>query len=427
MKNRLLPKKVLTCLRAWTVALIVTLTAGCGGAPAPVAPAAAVPPTTLTYAFPDDVASSAAATALIKAYAAAHPEIQITPQPLPAKDYAQQLLTRIDGDAPDLFVSADTQAPTLIKRGALLDLQPSFAETLKLRPDDFQPTALNPWQRGSALYGLPTDLMPMVMFYNLDLFAASGVANPAAGWTWNDWLADAKKLTVGSGGQISRFGTALSSWGAMVWGNGGELISADGKRTMLDSPAAAAGVQFAADMVNVHHVAPPPQAAGGPDATQLFKEQKVAMVPAPSSLAASLVAVKLPFQWAIAPLPVGAVAASPLSVAGLAVSARSHHTQEALQFADWAVGPDAAALKAQIQPFAAPALRSAAARPAPIPGAESIGQSLQFGRTLPPVEQWPQIATIVNESLVPVWQGKTTAAAAYQQVTPKINALLATG
>src|SRR5439155_2364160 len=126
MRNQLLQKKVLTCLRLWTVALIVMLTAGCGGAPTPGAPAAANPPTTLTYAFPDDAANSEAANALIKAYAAAHPEIQITPQPLPAKDYAQQLLTRVDGAAPDMFVSADTQAPTLIKRGALLDLQPSL-------------------------------------------------------------------------------------------------------------------------------------------------------------------------------------------------------------------------------------------------------------------------------------------------------------
>src|SRR5947199_368203 len=83
--------------------------------------------------------------------------------------------------------------------------------------------------------------------------AAAGATNPAPGWTWSDWLADAKKLTVATGGQVSRYGTALAPWGAMVWGNGGELISADGKRSLLDSPEAAAGVQFAADMVTVHH------------------------------------------------------------------------------------------------------------------------------------------------------------------------------
>src|SRR5262249_13372569 len=153
---------------------------------------------------------------------------------------------------------------------------------------DLQPAGLAAWQRGAALYGLPADLTPMVMFYNRDLFAATGVPEPAPSWTWDDWLADAKKLTVTSNGQVSRHGTAIGNWSAMVWGNGGELVSPDGKRLLLDSPQAAAGVQFAADMINVHHVAPPPQVAGGPDPAKLFKEQKVAMLPAPSSLAGSL-------------------------------------------------------------------------------------------------------------------------------------------
>jgi multiple sugar transport system substrate-binding protein len=414
-----------TIQRICAAALVVLSAAGCAATAG--MPPAARQSLTLTYAFPDDATSSAAATALINAYTTGHPEIQITPQPLPATDYLQQLLTRIDSGPPDMFVSTDTQVPTLIKRAALLDVGPLLVNGAKLGPNDFQPTALAAWQRGAALYGLPSDMTPTVMFYNRDLFAAASAPNPARGWTWNDWLADAKKLTVVTGGQVSRYGTALAPWGAMVWGNGGELISADGKRSLLDSPAAAAGVQFAADMVTIHHVAPPPQVAGGPDAVQLFKEQKVAMLPAASGLAASLLQAKLPFQWAIAPLPVGAVAANPLSVSGLVVSAHSQHAQAALDFAAWAVGPNGNAIKAGIQPFAAPALRSATAPPAQVPGVEAIGQSIQFGRTLPLVPQWPKIATIVNESLVPVWQGKTTAAAAYQQIAPKINALLAAG
>src|SRR5262245_8051150 len=177
--------------------LATALAAGCDARPTATTAPAASQPLTLTFAFPDDAPSSAAATAWLKAYAAVRPEVKITPQPLPAQGYPDQLLGRLDAAAPDMFVSLDTQTPALLKRGALLDINP-LADDLKLKLDDFQPAGLAAWQRGPALYGLPADLTPTVMFYNRDLFATTGVAEPAPGWTWDDWLADAKKLTVTS-------------------------------------------------------------------------------------------------------------------------------------------------------------------------------------------------------------------------------------
>jgi multiple sugar transport system substrate-binding protein len=419
-------------LRACVLALLAMLGAACG-APTAVAPPTAVAlptaaqATSLTYAFPDDPASSAAAQALIEAYTKAHPGVQIVPQPLPAKDYAQQLLGRLDSNPPDLFVSLDGQAPALIERGALLDLTPMLTGDIKLKIDDFQPAAVGPWQRGDALYGLPSEITPLVMFINRDLFAANGVAVPQPNWTWDDWLADARKLTVSSAGQVTRFGTALGTWAGMVWGNGGDLISADGKRSLLASPEAAAGVQFAADMVNVHHVAPPPVLAGGPDPVQLFKEQKVAMLPAPSNVAAALTQSKLPFEWAIASFPTGKVAATSLSVTGLALSAKTENAGAALGFAAFAVGADGQAALTNIMSFSAPALRAAPARPSSVAGADMIARSVDFGRTLPAIPQWPAIAKEVNSALVPVFQGSTTAEAAYRKVGPKIDELLTTG
>jgi multiple sugar transport system substrate-binding protein len=424
VKNYLSKSRLALYLRACALALAAAVSVGCG-APSASQPSASGQPVTLTYAFPNDAASSAAATALIKAYTTARPEVTIEPLPLPAQDYAKLLLTQLDGDPPDMFVNVDAQAPALINRGAVLDLQPLLAEALKLKADDFQPGALAPWQHNGGLYGLPSDLTPAVMFYNRDLFTANGVAEPALNWTWDDWLANAQQLTAKSGDQIIRHGTAVAAWTAMVWGNGGELVSPDGKRLLLDSPEAAAGVQFAADMVNIHHVAPPPQIAGGPDPVALFKAQQVAMMPAPSSMAAGLLDAKLPFKWGIAPLPTGKVQVSPISVAALAISAKSPNTRPALDFAGWAIGPNGQAVTASILPFAAPALRAVPARPLDIFGAPAIGQSLPFGRTQPALEAWPQVAKIVNDALAPVWQGKTTAAAAYAAMTPQANALLA--
>jgi ABC-type glycerol-3-phosphate transport system substrate-binding protein len=213
----------------------------------------------------------------------------------------------------------------------------------------------------------------------------------------------------------------------MVWGNGGELVNEAGTQTLLGTPDAAAGVQFAADMVNVHKVAPPPKDAGGPDPVELFQSQSVAMMPGPSTLAGSLLTANLPFKLAIAPLPVGKVPASPLSVYGLAVNSRSQQQAAALEFAAWAAGPTGSSIKASLLPFAAPALRSAAPRPANITGEEAILQALEHGRTQPQVEAWPEVKALIDKALLPVWLGKQSAAAAYRLAEPQINALLKAG
>ena len=433
------PNSFVTFARIWALLLTAISVAGCGTAPAALPTSAAALPTSvpasnsqpiaLTFAFPDDAANSVAALAQIAAYTGAHPNVQVTAKPLPAADYARQLLDSVDTNTTDLFISTDSLMPALINRKAALDLQALLAGQSAFNPSDFEPAALAAWQRGPALYGLPADAVPQVMFYNQTLFASAGIAAPAPGWTWDDWLAKAKQLTVRSNDSntISQYGTALSTWAGMVWGNGGELLSADGTQSLLDSPAASAGVQFAADMVNLHRVAPAPKDAGGPDPVELFQGQKVAMLPGASNLSSRLLAAKLPFAWAIAPLPVGKVAVSPISVSGLAISARSPNAQAALNFATWIVGPAGSALKLNSTPFIAPALRAAPAQERQIPGEEAILQALQNGRTQPQIEAWPQVKALVDQALKPVWQGQQSVQAAYRQVTPDVNALLKAG
>ncbi|HEU5097598.1 MAG TPA: hypothetical protein VFU22_01040, partial [Roseiflexaceae bacterium] len=175
-------RSFVTMLRFGALLFAAVLAAGCGTAPAPAtpaatsalaatnppaptsAPAAQSPtaasiqsePVSLTFAFPDDANSSAAALAQIAAYTGEHPGVQVLAKPLPAGDYARQLLDSVDTNVTDidLFVSADSLMPALINRKAVLDLQTLLAGQSTLNPADFEPAALAAWQRGAALYGL---------------------------------------------------------------------------------------------------------------------------------------------------------------------------------------------------------------------------------------------------------------------------------
>ena len=107
------------------------------------------------------------------------------------------------------------------------------------------------------------------------------------GWTWEDLLATAQKLTVkDASGNVTQWGIQLpAAWttGFEYWvaAAGGSLISADGKTFtgVMDSPEVARAVQFYADLYNKYQVAPPPadmNAFGGGNSE--FANGKAAMM-----------------------------------------------------------------------------------------------------------------------------------------------------
>lgn len=387
------------------------------------APAPAAAPPTLNFAYPDDAASQAAAEGMQRAFAASNPGVTLALRPLPAAGYAEALGAQLaDDDPPDLFAHEAQQVPALRQGDALLDLAP-----LGVSVADLSPAAAEPWREGGRLLGLPQRAVPTVMFYNRALLDAEGLTIPATGWDWDSWRDAARRLTDEGEG---RYGTALSGWDGLVWGNGGEILDAARTRTLLDQPAAAAGVQFGADMVALDRSAPLPPSAGGPDPVALFRAGKLATLPAPSSLIAELQQTPPPFAWAIAPPPAGAVRATRLLVAGIGASARTPHPREAAGFISWAAGRDGLATQVAAFPFAvpprpdvAPAAMLAGAGPT---GGPFVVEALGYGRVQPFVARWPEIAAEVNQALTPVWQGRQSAASAYQQVAPSINSLLTT-
>lgn len=385
----------------------------------PTAPA----PPTLTFAFPDDGASRAAAEGMQRAFAASNPGVTLALLPLPAASYGEALGAELAAaDPPDVFAHEAQQVPALQQSGALLDLSPLGVSAAELNL-----AAVEPWRRGDQLLGLPQRAVPTVLFYNRALLDAAGLSIPAEGWDWDGWRDAARRLTDEGEG---RFGTAVLGWDGFVWGNGGEIFDAGRTRTLLDQPAAADGVQFGADMIALDRSAPLPQSAGGPDPVELFRAGKLATLPAPSSLIAELQRTPPSFAWDVAPPPAGAVRVTRLLVSGLGASARTPHPREAAGFVGWAAGQDGLATQVAAFPFAVPPRADVA--PGALLGGEGpqggrfVVDALAYGRVQPFVPRWPEIAREVNQALTPVWQGKQTAMSAYQMVAPTVNGLLTT-
>jgi multiple sugar transport system substrate-binding protein len=101
------------------------------------------------------------------------------------------------------------------------------------------------------------------MYYNKKFFREAGLQYPRDGWTWNDFLRDAQKLTVWSKGayQPTRYGFLAENWMpgwiVWIWQNGGDVLSPNGQTASgyMDSPATIQAVRFFADLEK-NHLAP---------------------------------------------------------------------------------------------------------------------------------------------------------------------------
>jgi len=189
--------------------------------------------------------------------------INITGGGLYGRDKLQTMLA--GGDAPDLMMLNTGQFEGLAARGALRAVD-DFIESDKLDTSLYWPQGLDGVKYNGKTYGLPRDLSDVMLYYNKDLFDAAGVAYPTDNWTWNDLRDAAKKLTrdKDGSGKINQWGFGLGNytwaWTGFIWGNGGDVLSADRKQCLIDQPKSVEAMKFYFGLLTDDKVSPPPGA-----------------------------------------------------------------------------------------------------------------------------------------------------------------------
>jgi len=209
------------------------------------------------------------------------------------------------GDAPDLMMLNTGQFEQLASRGALKPLD-DIIKGEKFDLNLYWPQAIAGVTYGGKMYGLPRDMSNVILYYNKDLFDKAGVAYPNNNWTWNDMAAAAKKLTVDTNkdGKVDQWGFAVNNivwvWAGFVWGNGGDILSQDRKRALLQDQNTIDALNFYFGLTK-DHVSPPPgalpeQAWSG----DWMLTQSVAMGLFGPWWRPSLVTMEKPFRWDVA-------------------------------------------------------------------------------------------------------------------------------
>lgn len=262
--------------------------------------------------------------AAIDRFNARYPNVTVTnnfTQVVNWSDYINKILSSIAaGDAPDVINIATEGVEFGLSKELFQPLTTYMEEDTGVQAlvDDIDPNLIAGFTKNGDTYLLPNNWNAMVVYYNKALFDAAGIPRPSEDWTWDEFLAIAKQLTTGSGGdKVYGFGLQTYTFAYFPWlySNGGSIATEDLSQPALDTPETIEAVQFLQDLVHKEGVAPDPS---GTEANQLFQGGKIAMTAAPANLSAILVEDPN-FQFGILPMPQNAEKRTVFGAAGFAI------------------------------------------------------------------------------------------------------------
>ncbi|MFI5386057.1 MAG: ABC transporter substrate-binding protein [Fimbriimonadales bacterium] len=174
-----------------------------------------------------------------------------------SSDYVSKIsLAYVAKAEPDVVTLDASSSALFINSGIVTDLSPLIKNDPQFHLDDFYPNVVNIGRRGEALYAIPQDFTPMVVYYNKRLFDKAGLPYPNPDWNFEQFRATAKKLTIpDEDPALQQFGFAFASWVPgwvmWIWNNGGDHLSPDGTRAVgyMDSPKTVEAVSYLEQMV----------------------------------------------------------------------------------------------------------------------------------------------------------------------------------
>lgn len=301
---------------------------------------------TIRFAFwgiPEEVAVQEEIEA---AFEASHPNIDVVLEHVSdAGAFPAAVLTQIaGGNAPDVFYLGEAVVNSFAEKGVLMDQLP-LAEASGYDFDDVWEGVKDPMGYNEGhMWAFPKDTTPYMMYYNKDLFDAAGVEYPTADWTWDDFVAKAKALTVKDGDEFLQYGFAPDTWWGpwitSIYKNGGRILTDDGKINMNTPETIEALKWYSGLMSGPDAISPDAEALAGlgQSMTDLFNSEAAAMVSGGRWV--SYFTELDTSKWGVVPFPNNGDTSSPLLFVALCMPSSGQHPEEAWEFIQFYVGQE---------------------------------------------------------------------------------------
>lgn len=194
-----------------------------------------------------------------------HPNIQVTAENTPWGEFLTKYLTQAAaGTLPDIIYLQFAWAQKWIQQGSLIALDDHIKQQKDFNIEDFTPPSMVSYKYKNQLYVIPYDEGPGLIYVNKDMFKKYGADLPKPGWTMDDFLATAKKITQGDG-PTKTFGFnglprpddgGMQTFGLFPFG--ARFMNEEKTQCLIDSPDAVKAMQWWWDWYFVHKVVPSP-------------------------------------------------------------------------------------------------------------------------------------------------------------------------
>ncbi|NGP45938.1 sugar ABC transporter substrate-binding protein [Bacillaceae bacterium SIJ1] len=345
----------------------------------------------------------------------------------PWADYWTKLRTNLaGGGGPDVFWMNGPNIYQYASSGLIKDIQP-FIDEEDLDTTVFNDSLVELYTYEDSMYGLPTFLDTIGLFYNKALFDEAGVDYPTADWTWDDLEEAAEQLTDEEKGQYGyiAFNSEQAGYYNLILQNGGYIISDDKTTSGMGSPEALEAMEWMQMMLDQMY-SPSIQTQIETEPNQIFGSRKAAMLPN--------ISVNTPYLYemlgddlGIAPLPAGKEKAAIVHGLSWVMNAQTEHEELAWKLMKSLTDEEAGKLMAE-SGFSIPAYKGTEdAWVESIPGLDLqvFIDTLEFGVPYPVSEQTAEWQTIEQTEIESALLGNQPLDEALKKVEEGMNEILA--
>ena len=407
--------------RRWSWLIVVVLVIPFSGVVLTQTPGAAQEPVTIRFAFWGDPAEESAYEQVVAGFEATHAGVDVVIDYTPGQsDYYRKITTDFaGGDPPDVFLINYRQFGQYAARGALAPVGPYLAASERIAAADYAPVALDAFRFRGDQTCMPQNVSSLVVYYNVDRFAANEVPQPAAGWTWDQFVAAAEALTqdTDGDGQTDLYGVVvdpvLYRVAPFIWSAGGEIVDDvdHPTRLTLDTPEALAGLEkFIGLGIADHNVVPSEAEVAAEDDGTRFMRGGAAMFLQSRREVPTLREID-GFAWDVAPLPIIDEAATVLHSDAFCMAEAAADHDAVWSFVEYAVGEEGQRILAETgrivparnsvaesEEFLAGLPPGAPASDEPLPPASSevFLDNVAVMHRLPSISTWPEVEDAFN-------------------------------
>lgn len=261
---------------------------------------------------------------LLKDFEKANPDLKIEFMHIPQNYFQKIHLLFASNTTPDVIFINNLYLPVYANAGVLEDLS-----NIEINRGDYYEKALQALSWKGKLYAVPRDVSNLVIYYNKEIFDRMNVPYPKDGWTFDEFLAAAEKLTNSQDVFGISFEEDLLFYLPYLMSEGGGVLSDDVTKDITHEENTQRGLTLYADLRKRYHVAPLKSESASATMAQMFLQGKLAMHLSGRWLVPKY-REEANFDWDIAPFPKGAAGSIvPLDASGCAIAKSSQHKQEA--------------------------------------------------------------------------------------------------